>query len=437
MDALPYDILYQIFQACLSENLGSPILLSHVCRSWRSAAVTSAALWSRIELDGSRLKVERLKMELVRSQDAPLRISIGSEIFRNSSLKTLRMIMRLLHPHIHRWASFYIDSAPYKVVRVLLDSLRGCHLPLLESFGYHVCSRLKGRWRSTDPLSTMDCPRLKVLTVDPTLIHYSHSIFTQLSSLTIGDPWSRYTTHLGAELVHCLLKLLPQLVSLHILWSARMASRASKFLLAWPKRSTESIQHGLQTLYLPVSTFRVLAKTVVLPQLQTFYNTEHDPNFQKGLNEIVLLMWETLLSWNTPIPFRTVTLVRDRWYTGHLQDSAESMRCFPQLATLILRKVPLEHNTLTNLLGDTCPVLSVLAIDRCSGLRGFDLVGVLRIRAESRSVTEITLLQIHQHDHLLIEEIAAAGASQYAVVQWDHVIEAGWKLDCESCSSAE
>ncbi|KAF8171112.1 hypothetical protein BJ912DRAFT_860747, partial [Pholiota molesta] len=57
VNKLPYDLLREIFLRCLSENplydaqpdtTIAPMLLCHVCSSWRAVALMSASLWSHL-----------------------------------------------------------------------------------------------------------------------------------------------------------------------------------------------------------------------------------------------------------------------------------------------------------------------------------------------------------------------------------------------------
>ncbi|KAJ7280240.1 hypothetical protein C8J57DRAFT_1567511 [Mycena rebaudengoi] len=79
---LPHDILHQIFMICVEEasNQSFPVVLSQVCRSWRSSAFDGAAIWTKISFqlrrDGEPQKYLQAKAFLHRSRTMPVAVRI-------------------------------------------------------------------------------------------------------------------------------------------------------------------------------------------------------------------------------------------------------------------------------------------------------------------------------------------------------------------------
>ncbi|KAF5342444.1 hypothetical protein D9611_001501 [Ephemerocybe angulata] len=106
-DGLPIEILRQIFFAVVSprrglpragdpdipEDLGAPVVLSHVCRDWREWAIGDAMLWTDIQV--SLRSIQRTRRYIERS--APLGIDLIINSMDEEQLWTGERLWKLLN----------------------------------------------------------------------------------------------------------------------------------------------------------------------------------------------------------------------------------------------------------------------------------------------------------------------------------------------------
>jgi hypothetical protein len=90
------------------DTFSTPLLLSHICSSWRRVACSSPMLWSLILLHRpSEKHIPLLKLWLLRSRDAPLTLHLQS-MAPDQSIPQ-HQILRLLLPHSWRWKHFFVE----------------------------------------------------------------------------------------------------------------------------------------------------------------------------------------------------------------------------------------------------------------------------------------------------------------------------------------
>ncbi|KAJ7740462.1 hypothetical protein DFH07DRAFT_839112 [Mycena maculata] len=107
---LPDDILREIFMCTFPANgqatmnpRDAPLLPTHVCRDWRSLALSMPQLWASldIELAGDQAGIdEGVRSWLARSGDLPLSISF---VVSDDCLRTSAPILEALIMYCHRW----------------------------------------------------------------------------------------------------------------------------------------------------------------------------------------------------------------------------------------------------------------------------------------------------------------------------------------------
>ncbi|KAF7790216.1 hypothetical protein EIP86_001168 [Pleurotus ostreatoroseus] len=123
IDELPVEILVRIFSALRDEQTNMYIhsdpwiVVTHVCRSWRSVALGAAELWTKI--NSRREDVVRAYVE--RSQQAPLEIDYTHDLYFESGT-LIKPIWDILSPQSHRIRDIVasVDDVVYPFFQHLL-----------------------------------------------------------------------------------------------------------------------------------------------------------------------------------------------------------------------------------------------------------------------------------------------------------------------------
>ncbi|KAJ2930161.1 hypothetical protein H1R20_g6942, partial [Candolleomyces eurysporus] len=129
------------------DPLHGPLLLSQICRSWRSAAITTPKLWTTIRLvvqPRFKLRVEILDLFLSRSGDCDLTVGViddldVSDVATGQSSSHMPEL-RLLAREAHRWKSAIFYLPPYRIYWDALSEAKGKtnrlhHLGVYHSHG--------------------------------------------------------------------------------------------------------------------------------------------------------------------------------------------------------------------------------------------------------------------------------------------------------------
>lgn len=143
------------------------ILISHVCQLWRTVALSTPSLWSKIvfrhtlwepmlhDEDASDASIRlhlygRQTAFLERSAAVPLDISIeytldegldvpeDTNIVLNDAKLKIGEIVKLISPHIHRWEKFDVETNCYPLIYMLQDAcaeLPGA--PMLKTLNFY------------------------------------------------------------------------------------------------------------------------------------------------------------------------------------------------------------------------------------------------------------------------------------------------------------
>ena len=117
---LPFEVLATIFKHCVCEGwTRTPLVVSHVCSSWRQAA-SSPTVWLHIyvNLEG-RDPCQRTRFWLNNAQGTLLTIEfeVGNEAISN-----LDELMKILTAEIHRWKILIIKSTLLGPVNQILET---------------------------------------------------------------------------------------------------------------------------------------------------------------------------------------------------------------------------------------------------------------------------------------------------------------------------
>ncbi|RXW20438.1 hypothetical protein EST38_g5427 [Candolleomyces aberdarensis] len=135
------------------DPLHGPLLLSQICRSWRSAAITTPKLWTTIRLvvqPRFKLRVEILDLFLSRSGDCDLTIGVMNDLNASDvatglvAQSSLHMPeLRLLAREAHRWKSAIFYLPPYRIYWDALSEAKGKTSRLHHLGVYHSHGRLE------------------------------------------------------------------------------------------------------------------------------------------------------------------------------------------------------------------------------------------------------------------------------------------------------
>lgn len=115
------------------------IVVSQVCRHWRTLALGTSSLWTRIEVSCTHQPpYEQVIAFLERSKSLPLDICIGSKnpigLLDDRgepmiSKANLEMLFTLLVPHISRWGSIEVNAASYEHMYAFLKAVSDRSVP--------------------------------------------------------------------------------------------------------------------------------------------------------------------------------------------------------------------------------------------------------------------------------------------------------------------
>ncbi|KIJ10885.1 hypothetical protein PAXINDRAFT_138199 [Paxillus involutus ATCC 200175] len=108
------------------------IVVSHVCRRWRSVAFSTPSLWTYIAVSPeARPPYRHVSILLERSKSLPIDIFIDCEPDEDSVSKDedrpseadVKSLFALLIPHVHRWRSMHVEASSYKHVYAFLTAV--------------------------------------------------------------------------------------------------------------------------------------------------------------------------------------------------------------------------------------------------------------------------------------------------------------------------
>ncbi|KAJ7834299.1 hypothetical protein B0H13DRAFT_2369955 [Mycena leptocephala] len=184
---LPNEIVSEIFIHFLPAypeypppaGLLSPTLLTHICRTWREIALSTATLWSAIGTsydDDLSLKqqIQIFDLWLKRSRFCPLSLRIEAEM-------GVAKIFAVVVPHRARWE------------HLELEGLSPSHLPIIEGpmpLLRHLSLGLD-EYPATDVLAFRDAPLLRTVVLSPDAASSVILPWAQLTSLALRGVYSR------------------------------------------------------------------------------------------------------------------------------------------------------------------------------------------------------------------------------------------------------
>ncbi|KAJ8581987.1 hypothetical protein M405DRAFT_589664 [Rhizopogon salebrosus TDB-379] len=106
------------------------VLVSHVCQRWRTVALVTPSLWTKISVSLlESVCLERPKTLLERSKSLPIDIDIEccsqppDDCYEEVSFRNLDALISLLVPHISRWRSIEVAVSCHKYMVVFLSAV--------------------------------------------------------------------------------------------------------------------------------------------------------------------------------------------------------------------------------------------------------------------------------------------------------------------------
>lgn len=155
---LPLDVLELIFMTSVfwESCLVSPVVLSEVCKLWRTLALSSARLWTRLDL----FSFHEAKQYFRLSQEAPL------YVYWRSSTRNIPVLPVFMYEwawqHTHRFAELTLyGNLKVRDVQHVLQRLKQADLRSLSKLS--VCAPRCMKWESTALSLCLNMPSLRSL----------------------------------------------------------------------------------------------------------------------------------------------------------------------------------------------------------------------------------------------------------------------------------
>ncbi|KAK6974498.1 hypothetical protein R3P38DRAFT_3132643 [Favolaschia claudopus] len=167
-----------------------PWQLGHICRRWRTIAIGSPPLWSKITLHISESHtlntgspLEKVETQLYRSINAPLEFTLASNTMGLISDAQIPKSLDLVIQHCERWHTLRLDirSSSPSVLLHHLQCIKG-RVPNLRRFGY---------------VSSARPPPNDILSIAPNLRSVTLAVYDNPSSINL--PWPQITHFHGGR----------------------------------------------------------------------------------------------------------------------------------------------------------------------------------------------------------------------------------------------
>ncbi|KAJ7679124.1 hypothetical protein DFH06DRAFT_1165785 [Mycena polygramma] len=192
---LPAETLSEIFLHCVdacvhSDPTKMPRPTIQVCRRWRAVALAFPQLWRHFVIRGNFHGIERIPLELKRSGDVPLSITVGGHPF----LPVLPLLLSVSR----RWQSVYLIPDQSQLTQLLTSTY---DFPILKKLAVEDCTWSPLNWPLADIIRFCKAlPALEELSLQTASRHPIHQVF----------PWSRLRRCELSCNVDDMLRILPQ-----------------------------------------------------------------------------------------------------------------------------------------------------------------------------------------------------------------------------------
>ena len=214
-----------------------PILVSHVCQHWRSAAVSTASLWTSITISPvSQPQFQHVAALLKRSKCLPIDVcvhfrsqedDIRSRFESTPPMEDLELLFSLLVAHVHRWRSIEVRAVSSQQMYAFLRAVSYPTVTAAPQLVSLVLSASKPAarddvfWPLIEAGSTLfsgSAPCLENISLERVIVDWNQDWMSYASRLTtldlrncsedVGPSWDEFATFLrGAPaLEHLVLK---------------------------------------------------------------------------------------------------------------------------------------------------------------------------------------------------------------------------------------
>ncbi|KDR74393.1 hypothetical protein GALMADRAFT_141437 [Galerina marginata CBS 339.88] len=232
-DLLPVELQVEIFSYCLPpfphfDIDEAPLLISRVCRAWRSVVLNTPKLWSafEIEVTGSGTSpsprdlqiMTTMKLWLERSKNYPLSVRVIHVPINRVPDHRSTQLLAVLIPEARRWrhVQFVVPSTSISSLQHSFPA----DFPLLQS----LTLQMKGLWGSNPSfdVSTMNIPWRQLTSLD---LQLEHTVLLTLDKCLVilaqTEQLTRCTMNVDCTLdprtVHTSHLSLPSLETLHLI----------------------------------------------------------------------------------------------------------------------------------------------------------------------------------------------------------------------------
>ncbi|KAF8913813.1 hypothetical protein CPB84DRAFT_1669208 [Gymnopilus junonius] len=214
---LPSELLASIFEECVLDGwTRTPLVVSHVCRTWRKAALTPS-VWSHIYVNlNARDPLQRTALWLQRSQNTLLTIDLEVGV----DLSHLNNVTKMLLKEVQRWKVLNVTSTLLEPVNQILQAcnepspqLRAMDISIDQEFilannvddDRHELVGLRA--------SFADAPRFRSLHISRNVLPGRHILPSSIVDLFLRLPCQHTSTSQSLSAIIRLLEELPQLKS--------------------------------------------------------------------------------------------------------------------------------------------------------------------------------------------------------------------------------
>jgi hypothetical protein len=190
VNGLPTELLADIFDVGThleddpdsdsDHRLPFSVLVSHVCRLWRSVAVGSPSFWTTISFS-KRPPFERPKVWIDRSKPLPIDVFINHQ-------ETMDEVFDIIVPHVTRWRELKVWVNKDTAMENVLTRLAQCaSAPLLEILSVHHWN--PEGYRPESPLVPFhgNAPRLSYVALQDVVIDWSSPLFHDLVKFELSN----------------------------------------------------------------------------------------------------------------------------------------------------------------------------------------------------------------------------------------------------------
>ncbi|KAF9482490.1 hypothetical protein BDN70DRAFT_853287 [Pholiota conissans] len=211
---LPPEILASIFEECIQDGwTRTPLIVSHVCSTWRKAA-NIPAVWSHVYVNfDARDPYKRTRFWLDKSKDTPLVVDleIGNE------MSHLNKTLELLTSALPRWKALTVKSTALPPVNQILYA---CNKPAPQLRVIDITVAQEVIVNVDDPdapelvafrSSLMVAPQLKSLRINRNVLPGRNILPSSITNLSLQLPSHQTPTTQSLSTVIRLLEELPSL----------------------------------------------------------------------------------------------------------------------------------------------------------------------------------------------------------------------------------